>query len=165
MEQRKRLPHQTYTFYMSRFALLSCALIAVLSYGAPLDQLNTTLLQLRDAHSLTKPLRNQIVSEVFALGDRRTAPRRPLVENFVDELTASLAGKNLSAAEAGKLSNAVQAVMLSAGASSVDFKTSLETFEASLTGLGIAPARAKSLSALLAAVGRDIRGPEDVPVA
>jgi hypothetical protein len=152
---------------MVRLALL-LFILAVALCSQPtsgLSKLNSALIQLKETRSPSAILTREITDDLMLLADKAHQPSRPAVAAFADALAASLAGKVSSAAGISGLTAPIVEVLQSAGTSTVLFHESIDRASSALMSLGVEPAKVQVAAARLRAIGTEVRGPEDIPVA
>ena len=144
--------------------LLAASLTAQAPPNDPaITRLNSTLMALKDATSLS-PIRQQFVDDIIALAEKGHQPSRPTVTKFVDELTAGLLSSDLSINALSQVTTSIVEVLHSAGTGTLKFRTSVNDAQQALISLGVRASQATSIAVRLTDLGKEVRGPDDLPV-
>jgi hypothetical protein len=141
--------------------LLSAALVAQTAPD-PVQRLTATILGLKNAERIA--VSERLTGEIVAASERRHPPKHSLVVLFSDSLTGALASRELVEKKVTEISKSIVEVLQSAGIGTHKFKASVDRLEQSLKELGVAAAAADATARRLSAIGRSVRGPEDLPV-
>src|SRR5436309_1667109 len=94
--------------------LLALSLTAQTVENPAVSRLNSTLMQLKGATSLS-PVRQQLVNDIMALSEKGHQPSQPTVTKFVDELTVGLLSSDLSINALSPVTTSIIDVLHSAG--------------------------------------------------
>jgi len=143
---------------MRLLVLGSCALFLCLPAWCQKD-LQDDLLSL--AHIAPAAAQKQIALHLTALSEKTHEPSRPSVETFARDLVSALRLRKIEYAQARQLASDIDAVLKSAGTSTLGFLDRVRDFESVLHSIG---ASAGTLGAELEVIGRQVRGPDDTPV-
>jgi hypothetical protein len=151
---------------MRRFAVCFVCLgvLAGAQSSPAVNELTSTLMMLRDAHPSRDAINRRFVAGVMATVEKPNRPFQSEVEDFTSELTAALIGRRFSSSDLVPLTSAIVDVMHSAGVGTVAFHGSVERFEKGLLALQMDAPRARSIANRLEELGKEVRGPEDMPV-
>jgi len=133
------------------------------SVSAVRQALTDDLLAL-SAKSPDPQVREQLVDHTFLVAESTHEPKRATVQTLVSELAMALAGRPLSRSQAAQLAGGIVYIMQSAGTSTSGFFDVVNQFRSRLSGIGVMTLRAQAVAAQLERMGREVRGPEDVPV-
>ena len=155
-----------------QFVLLTC-LLALGAVGAlflnaqpdPLDllQLDTSLRQLsapETASPAATALIEQLTAQLSALSEQGRAPSRMTLERFTAELSRGLEGRNLADTQATALRESIVSALRGNSATFVAAGNLQEV----LLAAKVEPQQAKSISQMLAAIGEEVRGPDDLGI-
>lgn len=134
------------------------------STHAPIQKLNSHLLELRDPHVSRSSLSHQVVADLIGLAEHGHQPRQPSVVMFADQLTTALVGRSLSAQRVSLLTTAIFNVLYSAGTSTATFNYSVNRAREALISLGVISSTAERVTQSLRTIGMEVRGPEDIRV-
>jgi hypothetical protein len=119
---------------------------------------------LKDARSDDPSHRPRITEDIMSISEDQHRPPQYLVQMFAAELVSAVGGKQMSNSVASQLASGIVEVMHSAGVSTYKFRQSILRVEIALRSLQVNALIAKRVSAQLAEVGKQVRGPEDLPV-
>jgi hypothetical protein len=130
---------------------------------AAVAKLNSILLTLR-AGATPAAASRQLADVILSMAESYHKPTRETVLRFAEELANGLASKELPAKSISQVSASILEVLESAGIGTYRFKESVERTRQSLIALGLPDWQARSIAELLRRVGKEVRGPEDMPV-
>ena len=156
---------------MTRQFVLLTSLLALGLAGAlflhaqpdPLDlmRLDTSLRQLSapdTASPAATALVQQLISQLSAISEQGRVPSRITLERFTAELSRGLEGRNLADNQAIALRESIVSALRGNFATFVAATNLQET----LLAANVEPQRAKTIAQLLAAIGEEVRGPDDL---
>jgi hypothetical protein len=129
---------------------------------AGVAKLNSILLTLNGATS--SAVSRQFADAILSIAESYHKPTRGTVLRFAEELANALAFKELSLKPISQVSASIVEVLESAGIGTYKFKESVERARQALLALGVMGWTARNLAELLRMIGKEVRGPEDVPV-
>lgn len=133
--------------------LLPCALFLSLPAWCQ-KELQADLASL--AHTPQAVAERQVALHLMALSEPTHEPSRPTLETFARDLARTLRSRPVSGAQAAQLVSLIDSVFKSAGTSTIGFYEHVRKFQEE--------AGSSKLAAELAAIGKQVRGPEDTPV-
>lgn len=119
---------------------------------------------------LRLPARDQETAAVELTGlilnasEKDHPPRRSTVNRLSRGLVGAFADSKASAETAGTIEGCIREVLESAGTSTSGYRAHVKRFERALRDAKVPPAAQKELADLLEELGREVRGPEGVPV-
>ena len=140
---------------------VACALF-LCGPAAGQQQLKTDLLSL--SRSSQSAAERDVALHLAALAERTHEPSRAAVEAFARNLVRALRGQSVQEFQAAQLTAEIDSVFKSAGTSTVGFLAHVEDFQTCLAGFVQDKAAVRNLGGQLAAIGKQVRGPEDTPV-
>ncbi len=131
----------------------------------PLDlmRLDTSIRQLSapdTASPAATALIEQLTAQLSALSEQDRAPSRMTLERFTAELSRGLEGRDLADTQATALRESIVTALRGNSATFVAAGNLQEV----LLAANVEPQQAKSISQLLAAIGEEVRGPDDLGV-
>ena len=91
-------------------------------------------------------------------------PMRATVLRFSEELANGLTSKDLAPRQVSRVSTSIVEVLESAGVGTYRFKASVQHVREALVAMGVADGQARSVAEHLRMIGKEVRGPEDMPV-
>ncbi len=138
--------------------LLGCVLL--LGTGLAAQNLQSTLLALKDSHAARKTLSKQLVDEMMAQAKPHQSPSRASVQRFCEDLTTALIGRDITTVRAKVLRQAIVDVMGGKGSTFLPASSLRET----LTGCGIEEPTVQAIVQRFIDIGQEVRGPDDLPV-
>jgi hypothetical protein len=139
--------------------LLSGALAA--QSAEPVSRLNGTLHAMARPGASSVSLSAQLVDEMISLAPGDRQPSRGALAGFANEFTAALIGKDLTDNRVTTLQRCIADVLSGSGTNLKPAKLLRDT----LTAIGVATSRIPSIITRFIAVGEEVRGPDDTPVA
>ena len=150
---------------MRYLALLALLLPGLLSgqVSASLEKFTASLAALKDASSSHAVQRDRIANDIMALSEQPHRPSRSAAARLADGLVGTLSGKQLTDLQLSELATGIVAVLHSAGGGTSKFKQSLFQVENALSSAGVNTPAARRVVAELEVVGKQVRGPEDLP--
>jgi hypothetical protein len=131
---------------------------------ANLEKLTESLAALTDSTLTATSHRDRIVGNMMALSEENHPPSSATVVMLAHGLVRALSGRPVPRPQASVIATDILAVLHSAGVGTFKFQKALSRFENSLRTIGVAATEAKNLSSHLAAMGKEVRGPEGMPV-
>lgn len=99
----------------------------------------------------------------MALAEAVHPPSLATVARFAGGLVSTLSDKRLTEPQLSNLARGIVSVLRSAGVANSEFRQAVARTHNALGSLGVSATAAKRLSADLEAIGKDVRGPEDLP--
>jgi len=153
-----------------RITLLAALLAAYAIGQVPITEaeavkkLTGSLVALKDGGSALNSHGTKITEDILNVSEEHHRPSRLAVAMFANGLMNAVQGKQISDTQLSQLATAIVAVMRSAGVATFKLLQSLSRAETVLRSAGVNQNIAKSVSAQLGAIGKEVRGPEDVPV-
>jgi hypothetical protein len=129
---------------------------------AAVAKLNSILLTLNGATS--SAVSRQFADAILSMAESYHKPSRPSVVRFSEELANGLALKELPVKPISQVSASIVEVLESAGVGTYKLKESVERARQALVALGLMGGNARSIAELLLTIGKEVRGPEDMPV-
>ena len=148
---------------MTALIIAACALGQTNAPEADLARLATSLAALTDRSITQTAHLDRIAADIIAVSEENHRPSAASVGILAQSLVRSLSGKSISTAQSWVLATEIQAVLRSAGVATFRFQQALDRFEQSLRTLELTATDAKAVAAPLAAVGKEVRGPEGIP--
>ena len=149
---------------LSVFLLAGCVSAQLPDGEEALKKLTSSLGALSDVRSTQASHRERITKDIMALSEETHRPSRSAVGKLADGLASTLSGRQLSDPQLSQLATGILAVLRSAGVGTSSFRESVSSVEAVLSSLGVSATAAQRVAAELEAVGKEVRGPEGVPV-
>ncbi|HEV2448384.1 MAG TPA: hypothetical protein VGS58_20770 [Candidatus Sulfopaludibacter sp.] len=146
---------------MKMLAPAACALFLCLS-AAGQQQLKTDLLSL--SHTSQSAAERDVALHLRALSEKTHEPSREAVEAFARDLVRALRPQPLRDPQAAQLVAEIDSVFKSAGTSTAGYFGHIESFQAALGVVVTDKGAVRRLGEQLAAIGKQVRGPEDTPV-
>ncbi len=146
--------------------MLSLLLLPGLSSGqtpASLDKFTASLAALKDTNLSHAVQRDRLANDIMALSEQPHRPSRSATVRLADGLVGALSGKQLTGLQLSELASGIVAVLHSAGVGTLKFKQSLFQVENALSSAGVNTPAARRVVAELEVVGKQVRGPEDLP--
>jgi len=125
-------------------------------------RLDSILLTLR--HEATPAVSRQLTETILSFAENYHKPTRATVLKFSEELTRGLASRELPEKVVSQVSTSIVEVLGSAGVGTFKFRGSVDRARQALVTIGLAEARARSIAELLRMIGKEVRGPEDMPL-
>ncbi|HTX37188.1 MAG TPA: hypothetical protein VME43_19295 [Bryobacteraceae bacterium] len=147
-------------------ALLLLALslcLSAQSVGAA-PGLNSDLQSLRAGARPTPAFTRQVVAHILLLAERTHEPQAPTLQQFSESLVAALSGHSPAREDIDRLAGDIEEVLQSAGTSTAGFEQTIQDFEKHLMHAGVPAVRSRLVASNLEHIGREVRGPEGVPV-
>ncbi len=138
--------------------LLGCILL--LSTGLAAQNVESTLLALKDSGASRKILSNRLVDEMMAMAKRNQTPSRASVQRFSEDFTSALSGRDVTKIRAQVLEKAISDLLSGKGSTFVPASRLRET----LTSCGIDERTVQAIVGRFIDVGQEVRGPDDMPV-
>jgi hypothetical protein len=129
---------------------------------AAVAKLNSILLTLNGATS--SAVSRQFADAILSMAESYHKPSRATVVRFSEELANGLALKELPVKPISQVSASIVEVLESAGVGTYKLKESVERARQALVALGLMGGNARSIAELLLTIGKEVRGPEDMPV-
>jgi hypothetical protein len=129
---------------------------------AAVARLNSILLTLNGATS--SAVSRQLADAILSMAESYHKPARGTVVRFAEELANGLAFKELPVKPISQVSASIVEVLESAGVGTYKFKEAVERARQALVALGLMDWNARSIAEHLRAIGKEVRGPEDMPV-
>lgn len=130
---------------------------------AAVHQLAASLAALRDTGSTRASHQERIANDLMALAEAVHPPSLATVARFAGGLVSTLSDKRLTEPQLSNLARGIVSVLRSAGVANSEFRQAVARTHNALGSLGVSATAAKRLSADLEAIGKDVRGPEDLP--
>lgn len=124
------------------------------------QSIHSTLLALSDATAPRARLTRQLTDQMMALAKPDQIPGRVSVERFSIELTAALAGHDISASKASAIERTISDLMRGNGATFLRANALWQT----LGTCGVLPYKVQTVVDAFVKIGQEIRGPDDSPV-
>jgi len=106
----------------------------------------------------------QVVADLITLSEKTHEPSVSAIITFVGDLNKILGHRSLSDADAAPLVREIDAILKSAGTSTVGFHEHIAGFRAALMSAGASALDADKAAGDLEKIGRQVRGPEDTPI-
>ena len=146
-------------------ALVAAACVSGQTHAtdAGLEELTASLAALNDRTLTQTAHRDRLAADIMALAEDNHSPSNASVGILVHDLARTLSGKVLPSRMLLVVASDIRAVLHSAGVGNFRLQEALSRFEQSLRSLGVGATDAKSVAADLAAIGKEVRGPEGVP--
>jgi hypothetical protein len=138
--------------------LLGCVLL--LGTVLTAQNLQSTLLALKESGAPRKVLSHQLCDEMMALARHNQTPSRASVQRFSEDLTTALLGKDITTVRASALQKALSDLMRGRGSTFLPASSLRET----LTHCGIDEPAVQSIVQRFIDIGQEVRGPDDMPV-
>ena len=129
---------------------------------AAVAKLNSILLTLNGATS--SAVSRQLADAILSMAESYHKPTRATVLRFAEELANGLAFKELPVKPISQVSASIVEVLESAGIGTYKFKESVERARQALISLGLPGWKARSVAEFLRMIGKEVRGPDDMPV-
>lgn len=161
---RNRAYHQD-----MRLVIVTALILAATGSGqthakdAGLEKLTASLTALKDRTLTQTAHRDRIAADINALAEENHPPSTASVGILAHDLARTLAGKALSSHQLSDVASDIRSVLHSAGVGAFKLQQALSRFEDSIRSLGVSATDAESVAADLAAIGKEVRGPEGVP--
>jgi hypothetical protein len=146
------------------FVLAGCVAGQVPDSEAAVKKLTSSLAALKAISSTQASHRERITNDIMAVSEESHRPSRSTVGAFADGLISTLFGRQLSDPYLSHLATGIHAVLHSAGEGTSTFRQSVSRVENALISLGVSASAAQKVVAELEAVGKEVRGPEGVPL-
>jgi hypothetical protein len=134
--------------------------VVLISTSLAGQSLQSTLLALKDATAPRTKLTKQLTDELMALAKPPQTPSRITVEVFSSDLAHAIGGRDLTAAQASAMQNAMSDVMAGKGAAFL--RTNVLWQE--LTACGVESYQVRRIVDDFTKLAQDVRGPDDAPV-
>ena len=156
------------------FTLITCAIAAAqqsrkdeITQSTPwLEKLRTDLTGVMSA-SKPNPERAfhmAVADDIMGLADQAHPPSRTLVQEFATNLTDELLPRGYPVRRlVRQLTTDIQKVLQSAGTSTAGFHEAVDDAQKVLVALGVSMPAAQNLGSLLRNIGKQLRGPGDMP--
>lgn len=138
--------------------LLGCILLAGSCLAA--QNLESTLLALKDPNAPRKALSNRLVDEMMAMAKRHQSPSRAAVQRFTEDLSGALMGRDVTRIRAAALQKAIANLLSGSGSTFIPASSLRDT----LTYCGIDEATVQGIVGRFIDIGQEVRGPDDLPV-
>lgn len=126
-------------------------------------RLSTNLLLLTDSVAGMETNR-KLADQMLSIADPYHKPTYESLLGLARELSSAFGGRQLAKSEIVNLSGAIVAVLYSAGVGTVELRDSLGRAEKALLLLGVDKSKIRKVITGLTAIGREVRGPEDLPL-
>jgi len=107
---------------------------------------------------------DELTQTLLAVVPTDNGPTRATVGTLARRLAAVLSGRALPPPVVNDLASSLTGVLRSAGMGNAEYKALLGRFEKALSAGGVSADAAKILSSIVASVGNEVRGPQDMPV-
>ena len=133
--------------------------------AAAVTKLNSTLLTLKHAGVTPASVGQQLVNDIISLAETTHEPSRATVVKFTDQLINELSARELPAKLLSQVTTAILVVLHSAVTPAYEFRASIGHAREALISLGVSAPKAQAVAERLMAVGKEVRGPEDIGVA
>lgn len=138
--------------------LLGCVLLLGTALSA--QNLQSTLLALKEARAPRRVLSHQLSDEMMSLARHNQIPSRASVQRFSEDLTTALLGKDITTVRASVMQKALSDLMKGRGSTFLPASALRET----LTHCGIDEPTVQSIVQRFIDIGQEVRGPDDMPV-
>jgi hypothetical protein len=145
------------------FLLAGCVAGQDLDREAAIKKLTSSLLALKDGSLPHASHGERITNDLMALSEKPHRPSQSTVGTLAHGLAGALSGRHLPEPQLSELAREILAVLHSAGVGTATFRRSISRAESGLSSLGVSAPTAKKVAAELEAVGKEVRGPEDLP--
>jgi hypothetical protein len=130
---------------------------------AGLEKLIASLAAVNDGTLAPTAHRPRIAADVLAVAEENHPPSSASIEILAHDLARTLSGKVLPRQHLSAVASEIRAALHSAGVGSFRLQQTLTRFEDSLRSLGVSATDAKAVAADLAAIAKEVRGPEGIP--
>jgi hypothetical protein len=137
--------------------LIFCAL---LSFVLPAQSMETTLIALKDPQAPRKALSKRLAGEMMDLAKSNQSPSRSTVQQFCDDLSGALLGKDITNVRASAVRKAVAGVLSGKGSTFLPANGLYEV----LKGCGVEERTMQTILDRFREIGQQVRGPDDLPV-
>jgi hypothetical protein len=138
--------------------LLGC--IALLGLSLFAQNMQSTLLALKDANAPRKILSNRLVEEMMAQAKRNQTPSRAAVQRLSEDLTTALVGRDITTIRASILQKSLADLMCGKGSTFLPASNLREV----LIKCGVDEPTVQQIVQRFIDVGQEVRGPDDIPV-
>lgn len=138
---------------------LLCGVVLIATSAAG-QSIQSTLLALKDATAPRTKLTKQLTDELMALAKPAQSPSRIAVEVFSSDLARAVGGRELTAAQALAMQNAMSDVMRGQGAAFLRANVLWEK----LTACGVESYQVRRIVDSFTKLAQEVHGPDDAPV-
>jgi hypothetical protein len=140
--------------------LFGCILLVSSLLSAQPENIQATLLELKDAGASKSALSNRLANQMMARAKHNQTPSRPTVQRFSSDLVSALAGKDITTIRAAVLEKAIADVLRGNGSTFLP----ASNLRDALAGCGVDEPTAQSIVKRFIEIGQQVRGPDDMKV-
>lgn len=140
--------------------LFGCILLVSGWLLAQSQNMQATLLELKDARASKSALSNRLTNQIMAQAKRDQTPSRPTVQRFSSDLVSALAGKDITTIRAAVLQKAIADVLRGNGSTFLPASNLRDT----LASCGVEEPTAQAIVKRFIEIGQQVRGPDDMKV-
>lgn len=140
--------------------------MGLINAGVPTDKVarvEADLLKVRTAGSPSAEVARQTLVGLSSVPEKDHAPTQSSLKAFAFNLVENLSKAGGPTRPMKRLATNLCAVLRSAGVSSSEVNAALSTVQEELRLMGISQAETAKLVEQLRGIGREVRGPEDIP--
>lgn len=105
----------------------------------------------------------QLTDLILRASEEEHAPRRDTVHRFARAVVTAYAGRSVPPEIASRIETCMHEVLQSAGTSTSQFRHHVKEFERAVRDSKVPPVQQKTLADMFEGLGKQVRGPEDMP--